>query len=205
MELKIPFLALILIGFFQISSFAGAFEKPLSRDPSPAVAIEILQNWRTDTAERSDLDDRERDLRQQFISRLLFQTEQKYRGIDLRQFLQTSISDMNVIDQMSRNQSWGSMEIFLENLNQSLNDLIEPHESALLFIQSFTEFSGISDPALMEEFAETRSYFDGRQMLAAHPMNREQAADLAEEMEALEPLPPLDQESELHLNENLIE
>lgn len=199
------FIYLFLLGVFLTSVFASAANPSQIPDPNPILAMEILGNWRIETQDRTDLEERERDLRQQFITRLLFQIEQKYRGQGLRHFLQTCISDMNRTDQLSVNQSWGSMEMFLENLNLSLKELLEPRENPLLFIQSFTEFSGISDPALMEEFAETRSYYDGRQVLMAHPLDLAAAADIVEVKEALKSLPPLEQEWESNLNEDLIE
>ena len=163
----------------------AALERLQIQEQGSATVIESLQNWRQDTMERTDLEDRERDLRQQFISRLLFQIERKYMGENLRQFFKDSIWDMCLTDRMKMNQSWGGMEVFLENLNQSLKELLEPRENPIGFIQAFTEFSGISDPATMEEFSETRSYTDGRQVQVAHPLELEQAADFAEEKDSL--------------------
>lgn len=168
-----------------ISVLAPAFEKPPAQDQGTASVIESLQKWRVETSERSDLEDRERDLRQQFISRLLFQIERKYMGENLKLFFQSSIWDMCLTDRMKMNQSLGGMEVFLENLNFSLKELLEPSENPLHFVEAFTEFSGISDPASMEEFADTRNYYDGRQVQGANPLELDQAANYAEEKESL--------------------
>ena len=142
-----------------------------------------MQDWKSKTQARPDLEDREIDLRLDFINRLIFQTESKYQEETLRDFLLKTFEEMTETDQLTNNQSFGSMNEFLISLQTSLATLIEKNENPLIFVQNFTEFSGISEPASADEFSETRSYYDGKNISAAHPLSLEEAANLADEKE----------------------
>jgi hypothetical protein len=140
-----------------------------------------LKNWREKTAERQDLEDREKDLRLQFIHRLIFQVDRKYQGEDLKSFFAFAIKDMRLTDQMKINQSLGSIEIFLESLELAIQEILEPRESVVSLIQDFTDFSGISEPANVDEFAAHRSYFDGKKSIRARDLDLEVAGEIPDQ------------------------
>lgn len=150
--------------------------------------ISKLKSWQTQTSQRADLEPREKDQRVHFISRLIFQTERKYKEESLKTFISKTLKDMIETDQAAINQSFGNQEEFLTSLKESFDTLLEKNEDPLNFLQIFMEFSGITEPATVDEFAETRSYFDGRQVLAAREVTIEEAAAYLEEKEkALSP------------------
>lgn len=136
--------------------------------------IERLQEWKEQIQLRTDLDLREKDLEIEFVSRLIFQTESKYREQELQVFMQKTLTDMQETDDL------GS---FLENLNEGLSILLEKNEDVLSFMQAFLEFSRIQEPATAAQFAETRSYYDGRNMMQAQAMSLNDAAEYVDEKE----------------------
>ena len=69
---------------------------------------------------------------------------------------------------------------------------MERNENPIEFLKSFTEFSGISEPSTLEEFAETRQYYDGFGMYKAVPLDLNEAAEWVDQKErALEAQPTL--------------
>lgn len=155
--------------------------------PSGAVsksgALERLQSWQKETLSRQDLEDRERDLRVHFVSRLIFQVERKYKETDFTKFLTNSLERMAETDSLQSNQSYGSMSLFFTNMATAINELMERKENHIDFMRSFTEFSGISDPSTLEEFSETRQYYDGVGMYKATPLNLDEAANWVDDRE----------------------
>jgi hypothetical protein len=154
--------------------------------------IENLQSWKKETLIRPDLKPREKDLRLDFIDRLIFQTERKFQEEPVRDFLLRTLEDMAETDDLASNQSYGSNSEFLLNLQESLKTLLEQRESSLAFLKEYTDFSSLSSPKSVDEFSETRSYYDGKNLRAANTMDFDAAAELAErkEIEAskIEPL-----------------
>jgi hypothetical protein len=148
---------------------------------SPKVIVERLSKWQQTTANRTDLEDREKDLRLDFIYRLIFQTDRKYTGGDLKDFYVETLKDMVLTDQMKSNQSYGSMTNFLESTQQVLTEILEPRESVINLLQEFTDFSGISEPADIDDFATHRSYYDGKTALEAQPLDMDSAGELPDQ------------------------
>lgn len=148
---------------------------------SKSSAIEQLQSWQMETKSRTDLDEREQDLRLQLISRLIFQVERKYQDSNLPGFMIQILKNMAKTDQ--KNESFGSMEFFFVNLSVAMQELMERKENPIDFARTFTEFSGISEPSTLEEFSETRQYYDGAGMYQAKPLNLEEAADWVDQRE----------------------
>ncbi|MEZ0392018.1 MAG: hypothetical protein ACAH59_07385 [Pseudobdellovibrionaceae bacterium] len=145
--------------------------------------IAQLKHWQARTSFRQDLPEREKDQRLQLISRLIFQVERKYQENSLRDFFSVTLKEMIKTDQMTANQSFLSQELFLLSLKESYETLLENKEDPLVFIESFTEFSSVTNPVSADEFAETRSYFDGKNVLAAKTMSLEEVSEILEEKE----------------------
>lgn len=155
--------------------------------------IEKLKDWQSQTASRSDLENREKDQRILFINRLIFQIDRKYTNESLKKFISSALSDMMETDQLTLNQSFGSQALFIESLSESYESLLEKKEDPLAFVQAFTEFSTVTNPASSDDFAETRSYFDGKNVFAARGLSIEEAARILEEKEkARQSIPDLD-------------
>jgi hypothetical protein len=148
---------------------------------SPAAVLSELKNWRDKTSERQDLEEREKDLRLQFIHRLIFQVDRKYQGQDLKIFFVSTIKEMRFTDQMKINQSLGSIETFLEFLELTIQEVLEPRESVVSLIQDFTDFSGISEPANVDAFSSHRSYFDGKKSIRAKDLDLESAGEIPDQ------------------------
>jgi hypothetical protein len=147
------------------------------------VVVEKLKTWQAETNSRTDLEDREKDQRLQLINRLIFQTERKYQENSLKEFVQTALEDMMEADQLTSNQSFESQELFLQSLYESYTSLLENREDPLAFLEAFTEFSSVTNPLSADEFAETRSYFDGKNVLAAQSSSIEEATEIIEQRE----------------------
>lgn len=137
--------------------------------------------------EISAKEQRENDLEIEFVNRLIFQVERKYQDSDPRKFFKDIIWDMYQTDRLSINKAYGSSELFLKVLHQSLEEILEPQENAVMFIKNFTRFSSIQDPVELEVFASTRNYFDGKVSLEAEPVDANTAAELTEEKLKKEP------------------
>lgn len=144
--------------------------------------LEGLRSWKQETLVREDLAPREKDLRLDLIDRLIFQTERKFKEDSFQKFLVQTLEDMADTDELTINQSFGSLSDFMFNLRDSL-ELIERNEDPLVFVQNFTEFSSISEPKGPGEFANSRSYYDGRRILPAQPMDLQEAANYVDDRE----------------------
>lgn len=158
---------LLIMALFSAQSHAASFDMKIQ-------LIERLQDWQEEINSRQDLELREKDLEIQFISRLIFQVESKYREQSWPSFFQKALLDMQETDDLGP---------FLESLSESLSTLLEKNEDALSFLQAYLDFSSVLTPATPGEFAETRSYFDGRKMLQAKAMNRDEAAEYVDARE----------------------
>jgi hypothetical protein len=167
-KMKILTLSILLLAmaFFSAQSHALTVSK--------SQLIQSLQSWEAQVSAQKNIDPREHDLQVQFIQRLIFQTESKYREQDLNGFLQTVLQDMQETDDFG---------YFIEGLNEGLTTLLEKNEDALSFSQAYLEFSGIQNPRDVSDFADIRSYYDGRRMLKAETMEVEEVAELLEQRE----------------------
>jgi hypothetical protein len=171
-------LTLILqFGLALLAMPAFAIESRFRKD----VVLSQLIDWRSEIALDTTLEPREKDLRLQLASRLLFQVERKYEETDLRKFMLLVVTDMKRTDEMRDNQSYGGLSDYLDQLHEALDQLIEPREDVIGFIREFTRFSTIENPRSLDEFAETRNYSDGKEMEKADPMDTDLAAETVAE------------------------
>ncbi len=150
--------------------------------------LEKLRSWKSEIAHEKTLSPREKDLRLDFVDRLLFQTERKYQDGAYKEFLKSTLEDMASTDELTINQSFGSISEFLLNLQGSM-ELLEKNEDPMAFVRNFTEYSTVSQPKNPDDFALTRSYYDGKNILQAQPLEIDQAGALAEEKEIQASLP----------------
>lgn len=164
-KMKILTLSILLL----IMALAGA--QTHAATVSKAGLISRLQTWEEQVKSKTDLDPREHDLQVQFVQRLIFQTETKYREQNLKSFMQQVLTAMQETDDLG---------YFVEGLNDGLETLLEKNEDALSFMQAYLEFSSIDQPRDVSEFAETRSYYDGRTMVKAQTMELDEVAELLE-------------------------
>lgn len=180
-------LLLFSISYLMLSwgQTANAYQGSESKD----MILDELGQWSQSLSERDDLDPREKDLRVSFVNRLISQTEEKLssESNDNLENMYQIIKGMAKIDQSIENKSRRTSNAeFTVQLAESLRTLIEPRENLVAFIKSFTEFSGLSEPAKMEEFAATRNYSDGKDSYQAEAQDYEtianSVADIAETM-----------------------
>ncbi len=166
-------LALIL-GAFWSSPSSGQY---LARTYSKSDTLNHLQSWRVENSSRQDIDDRERDLRGDFINRLIFQSDRTLQEYDSQFTFKSQapliLSKMIETEKSDSNSTNPNLVFFLTELNDGLKTIIEPQEDILEFIKSFTEFSGLSDPGFAIEFAEDRDYINHTKAVKARPSNDE--------------------------------
>jgi hypothetical protein len=179
------------IFLFSLVLLLAALWGARSHAQSRLQSLEELKTWRHQLSLRQDLDEREKDLRIEFVDHLMFQVERKQGDQDLKTALQSILADMKETAQLKTNQAFATKTAFLENLHLSYLNLIEKNERPLPFVQAFVEFSGLSEPATMDQFASTRNYSDGRRLIPANPKDPEEAARILEQKEAekAKPLP----------------
>ncbi len=168
-KFKILMFSLILLSLalFNAQAHAAPLAKPL--------LLEKLQIWQSEIQDRTDLEPFEKDLQIQFVGRLVFQVASKYKEEDLSVFLQKTLGDMQETDNFG---------YFIDALKEDLATLLEKNEDPISFMQAFIDFSTIRNPALPGEFAEVRSYYDGRQMMQAQTMTLDEAANWYDQKES---------------------
>ena len=152
-------------------------------------ALQSLRLWSQETQARQEIEAQEKDLRLDFINRLIFQTDRKFVGGDLASFFQTALNEMAEVETLTFNQSYQNLKPFLTSLIFNLREIREKNQDPLVFIKNFTQFSSVTDPKPAEQFAENCAYSDGRSIQAADPMEREEAADYVEEREQEQLIP----------------
>jgi hypothetical protein len=164
-----------------LATFLGSLE-PVHANPK----TEVLQNftrWLTQTRERKDLLEAEKDLRLEVIHRLKFEFQQKYSGDqNLRDFFVLAVNNILLTDRMPENRSLSRLIPYLENLQDALKKMLEPREDALQFAKTFTEYSSVSEPLAVNDFGRTRDYSNGSIVLEAAPLSASDAAEIAEQI-----------------------
>jgi len=183
-----------LFGLFYPLLFGLMLTGSAALAQSKSELIFSLQTWRSQIAADQKLESFEQDLRVSFLSRLIFQTERNYESGGsspaLRNFMIQSLKSFERIDQMKTNKSLGSNDLFISNLLANIQENLEPTEDVLLFLRAYLEYSGISEPADAEEFADQRSYINGDQLLVANPLEIEAASIFVAEKLESEPASP---------------
>ncbi len=150
-----------------------------SNSENKNVILDQLTQWTQNLEEREDLDALEKDLRISFTRRLTSQVESKMsEDSDVHDSLYQILKSMAQIEQTVENKSHRTSNvIFTKQLAESLRSLIEPRENIVDFIKVYTEFSGLTEPSNMEEFAATRSYSDGKETYQAEAADYETIAN----------------------------
>lgn len=178
---------LALFLFFSISFIAlnwnqTAFASSANEDKNSI--LDQLGEWTQNLTEREDLDEREKDLRISFAHRLASQVEAKMSTeSDVHESMYQILKNMAQIEQTVENKSRRTSNvIFTTQLAESLRSLIEPRENIVDFIKSYTEFSGLTEPSKLEEFAATRSYSDGKETYQAEAADYEAVANSVAEV-----------------------
>ena len=136
---------------------------------------------------------REYRLRQDFLDRLRFQIDNRYHGGNLRTFLITRLKKMTLIEIQSEQHS---MWKFLKYLTVALENLPEPNENPIEFIEGYLRKSSVIHPITPYTYNQSRNYSNGIDNEAAHPMEPEKVGELVEKkMEELQP--PKSQQTQL--------
>lgn len=127
-------------------------------------------------------------LRQEFLDRLVFRIDTRYKGdADLKAFLVAQVSDMAVVE-ASDAQGDASLWKFLTYLSIALKDQVERSENLASFIEGYMKFSSIRKPIKPEDYVSMRSYTNGKDSYSAKPVAREAVGDIVEQK--LKQLPP---------------
>lgn len=147
-----------------------------------AEILEQLRGWYQSLPDQN-MEAREKDLRSEFVQRLIFQTDSKYSDAnapDLKIFFKSVAWDLYLTDNMKENRSFTRYPKFLLQLHKALSEVIEPREPVVAFIRNFTEFTSVTLPKDLQLFAASRNYYDGKQMLEANPASNEEASEALE-------------------------
>lgn len=120
---------------------------------------------------------REHALRQEFLDRLIFQVDMKFRDGDLRQFMEVTLVDMAKTDVAAQADS--GLWKFLRYAADAVHRIPERKENVLAFLEGYMSRS-ISNPVRPEEYLASRNYTNGSKSESGSPMKREEAGELAD-------------------------
>jgi hypothetical protein len=122
---------------------------------------------------------KEHMLRQEFLDRLILQVDANFRGGDLRQFLQITLTDMARTDAMSTATDAGLWK-FLKYASEAIKSLPERKENILAFLEGYMNRS-VLDPIQPQDYLNSRNYTNGSVSEQGHPMDRDEVGDLADQ------------------------
>jgi hypothetical protein len=127
----------------------------------------------------------EHELRQQFLDRMIFQIDTKFRGGDLRQFMQTSLLEMAKNDvALASGPATAANEVglwrFLKFAADALRRIPEQRENILAFLEGYMNRS-VSNPVPPDEYLRSRNYSNGSVGDSGSPIAREDVGALAAE------------------------
>ncbi len=122
---------------------------------------------------------KEHVLRQEFLDRLIFQIDTKFRGGDMKAFLERALVDMAKIDAVGTN-SESSLWKFLRNAADAVRRLPEQKENILSFLEGYMNRS-VSNPVHPEEYISSRNYTNGAASESGRPLDRDQVGAIADE------------------------
>lgn len=120
---------------------------------------------------------REHLLRQEFLDRLIFQVDTKFRDGDLRAFIERSLVEMAKVDVSSQTQS--GLWKFLKYAADAVRRLPEQKENILAFLEGYMNRS-VANPMQPEAYLSTRNYTNGAKSESGKPLNREDVGAIAE-------------------------
>ncbi len=120
---------------------------------------------------------REYSLRQEFLDRLIFQVDTKFRDGDLRIFFERALVDMAKVDLASRAES--DLWKFLKYAADALRRLPDQKENILAFIEGYMNRS-VSHPIRPEDYLSSRNYTNGVKSETGSPLSREEVGAIAD-------------------------
>ncbi len=129
---------------------------------------------------RLKMQQREHQLRQDFLNRLIFQVDTKFRGGDLRVFLQSALVDMARVDAVSSAQNDSGMWKFLKYSADAIRRLPEQKENILAFLEGYMNRS-VSNPVPPKDYLAARNYTNGSVSEAGQPVSAEEAGSIADQ------------------------
>lgn len=122
---------------------------------------------------------REHQLRQEFLDRLIFQVDTKFRGGDLRAFLQKALMDMAKVDAVSSAQTENGLWKFLKYSSDAIRRLPEQKENILAFLEGYMNRS-VLNPIPPQDYLAARNYTNGSNSETGNPLTREDAGSFAD-------------------------
>lgn len=145
--------------------------------PSPQAALELAIN---ETGIEAVNDQRQEHLlRREFIDRLIFQIDTRFKGGDLRAFLSERLVEMAKAD-LLENQGGQRLWKQMSHLSQALRDLPERGENLIGFIDGYLKNSSFKKPLRADEYLQSRDYTNGREHVAAAPAPKDQVGEMVE-------------------------
>lgn len=119
----------------------------------------------------------EHRMRQQFLDRLIFQIDTKFRGGDLRNFLEVSLTEMTKSDPTAPSES--ALTRFLSYVAEAIHALPEKKENILSFVEEYMNRS-VANPVPPKEYLASRNYTDGMHSESGAGLERSEAGAYAE-------------------------
>lgn len=118
--------------------------------------------------------------RQALFDRLIFQVASNFKEGDLRIFLSERLAKMasdEVLDPQSPHDLWDQMR----HLSRTLHRLPERGDNVVALIQKYLQTSPFKKPIDPDEFLRARQYTNGRDSVAAAPVDKEKVGELVEQ------------------------
>jgi hypothetical protein len=122
---------------------------------------------------------KEHQLRQEFLDRLIFQIDTKFGGGDLRAFLERVLIDMAKVDAVSSAQSENGLWKFLKYSADAIRRLPEQKENILAFLEGYMNRS-VANPVPPQDYLAARNYTNGVVSDSGRPLTREDAGSVAD-------------------------
>lgn len=120
---------------------------------------------------------KEHVLRQEFLDRLIFQVDTKFRGGDMKAFLERTLVDMAKVDAIGANES--GLWKFLRYASDAVRRLPEQRENILSFLEGYMNRS-VANPVKPDDYISSRNYSNGAKSEPGSPMAREEVGALAD-------------------------
>lgn len=120
---------------------------------------------------------KEHVLRQEFLDRLIFQVDTKFRGGDMKAFLERTLVDMAKVDAVGTGES--GLWKFLRYASDAVRRLPEQRENILSFLEGYMNRS-VANPVKPDDYISSRNYSNGAKSESGSPMAREEVGAVAD-------------------------
>ncbi len=120
---------------------------------------------------------KEHVLRQEFLDRLIFQVDTKFRGGDMKVFLERTLVDMAKVDAVGAGES--GLWKFLRYASDAVRRIPEQRENILSFLEGYMNRS-VVNPVKPEDYISSRNYSNGAKSESGSPMAREEVGAVAD-------------------------